>query len=73
MAHTDPLAARVGVRRAAHRGVWTCGVGIQPICAGLFGAPAAFLTIVVVSLLTPPLDRATRALVDYLREPGDRA
>jgi cation/acetate symporter len=35
----------------------------------LFGAPAAFLTIVTVSLLTPRPDAATEALVDYLREP----
>jgi cation/acetate symporter len=36
----------------------------------VFGAPVAFLTIIVVSLLTPPPDRATLALVDYLRHPG---
>ena len=34
------------------------------------GAPAAFLTIVAVSLLTPRPDAATEALVDYLREPA---
>ncbi|CFP71548.1 membrane transport protein [Bordetella pertussis] len=46
--------------------------GIQPVAAGVFGAPMAFLTIIVVSLLTPRPDSATEALVDYLREPGGR-
>jgi cation/acetate symporter len=43
--------------------------GIQPIAAGVFGAPAAFAVIVVVSLLTPQPDQTTRQMVDYLREP----
>jgi cation/acetate symporter len=43
--------------------------GIQPIAAGIFGAPAAFLTIIAVSLLTPRPDPATLALVDYVRDP----
>jgi cation/acetate symporter len=43
--------------------------GIQPVAAGIFGAPAAFLTIVLVSLVTPRPDRATEALVDYVRDP----
>ena len=45
--------------------------GVQPIAAGVFGAPVAFVTIVVVSLLTPRPDPATLALVDYLRRPGN--
>jgi cation/acetate symporter len=43
--------------------------GITPIAAGVFGAPVAFLTIFLVSLMTPSPDRATLALVDFLREP----
>jgi cation/acetate symporter len=43
--------------------------GIQPVAAGIFGAPAAFLTILLVSLLTPRPDPATEALVDYVRDP----
>ncbi len=43
--------------------------GIQPIAAGIFGAPMAFAVIVAVSLLTPRPDAATLELVDYLRQP----
>jgi cation/acetate symporter len=43
--------------------------GIQPIAAGVFGAPIAFAAIVVVSLLTPKPDALSRQLVQYLREP----
>ena len=42
---------------------------IQPIAAGVFGAPAAFIVIVVVSLLTRQKNLATDALVDDLRRP----
>jgi len=42
---------------------------IQPIAAGVFGAPAAFIAIVVVSLLTRQRNLATDALVDDLRRP----
>lgn len=42
---------------------------IQPIAAGVFGAPAAFVVIVVVSLLTRQRNLATDALVDDLRRP----
>ena len=45
--------------------------GIEPIAAGVFGAPVAFATMVVVSLLTRPPDPATLALVDYIRDPSD--
>jgi cation/acetate symporter len=67
MAHTDPLL-REWVFDVPRIDPVTLLWGIQPICAGLFGAPAAFLTIVVVSLLTPRPDAATEALVDYVRE-----
>lgn len=42
---------------------------IQPIAAGVFGAPVAFLVIVVVSLLTHRPDSVTEDLVDFLRQP----
>ena len=44
--------------------------GIEPVAAGIFGAPAAFATMIVVSLLTPKPDAATEALVDFIRYPG---
>ncbi|OZI39099.1 cation acetate symporter [Bordetella genomosp. 1] len=70
MAHTQPWLREwvFGVSRAQPVELWW---GIQPIAAGVFGAPVAFLTIVVVSLLTPRPDPATLALVDYLRAPGN--
>ncbi len=43
--------------------------GIQPIAAGVFGAPVAFFVIVTISLLTPRPDYATLELVEYLRRP----
>lgn len=69
MTHTHPWLREsvLGIARTQPVDLWW---GIQPIAAGVFGAPVAFLTIVVVSLLTPPPDRATLALVDYLRNPG---
>ena len=42
---------------------------IQPIASGVFGAPAAFVVIVVVSLLTKQKNPVTDALVDDLRLP----
>ncbi len=42
---------------------------IQPIAAGVFGAPAAFVVIVLVSLLTKRINPVTDALVDDLRLP----
>ena len=68
MSHTHPWMREwvFGVERSQPVELWW---GIQPIAAGVFGAPVAFLTIIVVSLLTPPPDRATAMLVQYLREP----
>ena len=43
--------------------------GIQSTAAGVWGIPAGFLTIVVVSLLTKAPDPATQALVDDVRFP----
>ena len=42
---------------------------IQPIAAGVFGAPAAFIAIVLASLLTRQRNLATDTLVDDLRRP----
>ncbi|CAM4381309.1 sodium:solute symporter family protein [Bordetella tumbae] len=71
MAHTHPWLREwvFGIDRAQPMDLWW---GIQPIAAGVFGAPAAFLTIIVVSLLTPLPDRATTMLVQYLREPDGK-
>jgi cation/acetate symporter len=68
MAHTHPWLRELvfNIDRTQPVTLWW---GIQPIAAGVFGAPAAFLTIVVFSLLTPAPDAATRALVDYVRDP----
>lgn len=44
--------------------------GIQPVAAALFGIPAGALTLVVVSLLTPPPSAASRALQRGLHRPG---
>ncbi|ARP85716.1 sodium:solute symporter family protein [Bordetella genomosp. 9] len=68
MAHTHPWLRELvfGIPPTAPAALWW---GIQPLAAGVFGAPAAFLTIVVVSLLTPRPDAATEALVAYVRDP----
>jgi cation/acetate symporter len=44
--------------------------GIGDISAGMFGIPAGFLTIIVVSLLTAMPDAPTRALVEGIRYPA---
>ncbi|GAB3539245.1 cation acetate symporter [Noviherbaspirillum agri] len=44
-------------------------LGIAPISAGIFGVPAGFLTIGVVSLMTSRPDQRTDALVDHIRTP----
>ncbi len=46
--------------------------GISDISAGIFGIPAGFLAIVVVSLLTPAPDAATQAMVEHVRYPESR-
>ena len=43
--------------------------GIGDVSAGVFGIPAGFVTIAVVSLLTPPPDASTRNLVEQIRYP----
>ena len=51
MTHTQPWLREwvLGISRSEPITLWW---GIQPIAAGVFGAPVAFLTIIVVSLLT---------------------
>lgn len=44
---------------------------IEPISAGLFGVPVAFLTTVLVSLTTPAPSKEAMQLVDYIRFPND--
>lgn len=46
-------------------------LGIQPISAGVFGVPAGFLVIVMVSLLTPPPSAKVQDLVETLRHPRE--
>ncbi|MGB9992894.1 sodium:solute symporter family protein [Pseudoduganella rhizocola] len=46
---------------------------IAPISAGIFGVPAGLITLVVVSLLTPPPDGETEALIDQIRAPEEQA
>jgi cation/acetate symporter len=43
--------------------------GIAPVSAGVFGVPAGFLAMLVVSLLTAAPDRRCAALVDHIRMP----
>ena len=42
---------------------------IAPVSAGIFGVPAAFLAVILVSLLTAPPTQKEQALVDWLRNP----
>ncbi|MDX9698145.1 MAG: sodium:solute symporter family protein [Rhodocyclaceae bacterium] len=43
--------------------------GIHPISSGIFGVALGLVTIVVVSLLTPPPSAQVQRLVDYVRYP----
>ncbi len=68
MVYTQPWLREMflGVSKSAPiRLLWD----VQPAAAGVFGACVAFITIIVVSLLTAPPDSATKELVDYLRQP----
>jgi len=71
MARTQPWLREwfFGIGPAEPAQLWW---GIEPISAGVFGAAAAFIVMVVASLATPAPDRATRELVDYLRSPGEQ-
>jgi cation/acetate symporter len=60
MVHTHPTLGGTVANQWFH---------IAPISAGVFGVPAALCATVIVSLLTPPPDQRTMALVDHLRSP----
>ncbi|HSQ72902.1 MAG TPA: VC_2705 family sodium/solute symporter [Rubrivivax sp.] len=48
--------------------------GVEPIAAGVFGVPAGFVVMVVVSLLTAPPDAGVQRFIDRIRlpQPGER-
>lgn len=60
MVHTHPLFGGSSLNQ------WW---NIAPISAGVFGVPAGFLSICIVSLLTPRPDQQVQALIDYIRAP----
>lgn len=68
MAQTQPWLREwlLGIPRSTPVELWW---GIQPIAAGAFGAPVAFVVMILVSLLTPKPTALTGQLVDYLRQP----
>ncbi|MBT9171603.1 MAG: Cation/acetate symporter ActP [Actinobacteria bacterium] len=47
--------------------------GVRTIASGIFGVPAAFITIWIVSLLTPPPPKEIQHLVDKIRYPKGAA
>ncbi|HUN94296.1 MAG TPA: sodium:solute symporter family protein [Burkholderiaceae bacterium] len=67
MVTTEPwLRSVFGVTGPIESYTW---FGIDPVSAGIFGAPAALITLVVVSLLTPAPARDVEAFVEYVRHP----
>jgi cation/acetate symporter len=67
MATTQPwLRGVFGVSAPLADCTW---FGIAPIAAGVFGMPAAFVALVVVSWLTPAPDDQALALIERLRNP----
>ena len=60
------LRGLFGVVRPVADSTW---FGIAPIAAGVFGVPAAFVAMVLVSWLTPPPAPETASFVDHLRDP----
>jgi cation/acetate symporter len=60
MLHTNPVLGGSSAVQWFH---------IAPISAGVFGVPAGLAALMVVSLLTPPPDRHTLALIDHIRTP----
>lgn len=67
MATTHPWLRRLfGVTRPLADCTW---FDIAPIAAGVFGMPAAFLAMWVVSKLTPAPGPAIQALIDRIRDP----
>ena len=68
MAYSQPWLREMffGISRSTPVELWW---GIQPTAAGVFGAAAAFVVMIMVSLITPAPDKATRELVLFLRRP----
>ncbi|MEY4907561.1 MAG: hypothetical protein RL260_1279 [Pseudomonadota bacterium] len=67
MATNHELLRRLfGVTRPLQDCAWW---GIEPVAAGVFGAPAGALVLVIASLLTRPPGPAEQAVVDRLRTP----
>ena len=64
LANQPDLREAMGLGGAVH--LWW---GIQPIAAGLFGVPAGFAVLVLVSLATPRPGWAACAMVDDVRLP----
>ncbi|WP_050468148.1 sodium:solute symporter family protein [Herbaspirillum chlorophenolicum] len=60
MLHTNPTFGGSAAGQWFH---------IASISAGVFGVPAGIAAMVIVSLLTPPPDEATIALIDHIRTP----
>lgn len=50
-------------------GDWPLWFGTSPLSCGIFGIPLGFLTIIVVSLVTPAPDQETQDLVESVRYP----
>jgi cation/acetate symporter len=61
------LRSVFGVTSSVAENTWW---DIAPISAGIFGMPAALITMVVVSLLTPAPDKQTQDLVEHVRYPN---
>ncbi|MBK1712575.1 sodium:solute symporter family protein [Rubrivivax gelatinosus] len=67
MATTQPwLRGLFGVTQPLEDCLW---LGIAPIAAGVFGVPAAFVVMLLLSLATPRPDGASERLVDRIRDP----
>jgi cation/acetate symporter len=60
------LRRLLGITRPLQDCAWW---GIEPVAAGVFGAPAGALVLVIASLLTRPPGPAEQAVVDRLRTP----
>ena len=60
------LRRMVGITRPLADCAWW---GIDPVAAGVFGAPAGALVVVIASLLTRPPGAQERATVERLRHP----
>lgn len=60
MVHTHPTLGGSAAGQWFH---------IAPISAGVFGVPAGLIALAIVSLMTPPPDQRTLALIDHIRTP----